>query len=70
MLKSLQKQRKQVMGYFGKHVEFNAFAHALGGIAIGILIASPLTFPHPVRWAIGFAVLSILCHLYAFVAKK
>lgn len=58
------------MNYFKNHVEYNAFVHVLAGIGLGILIASPLTFPHPVRWGLIFVGLSVLGHLYTITVKK
>ncbi len=62
--------RKKAMKYMSQHVEYNALIHALGGISIGLLIASPLAHPHPVRWALVFGGLSILGHIYAIYPKK
>ena len=64
------KYRKKAITYFSKHVEFTATTHLLGGIGIGILIASPLANPHPVRWAFVFLALSIAGHLYTLTTKK
>lgn len=65
MIKAYLYYRKRALSYLRPHAEFNAVIHALGGIAIGILIASPLANPHPLRWAFVFASVSILGHLYA-----
>ncbi len=70
MKKFIVQSRKKAMKYFSKHTEINALVHATGGIGVGILIASPFANPHPVRWAVFFIVLSVLGHLYAFVAKS
>lgn len=70
MLKEYFKYRKKAIVYFKNHPEYNACVHVLGGIAIGILIAVPLTFPHPLRWAFVFGGLSIAGHLYTLAAKK
>lgn len=51
-----------------KHPAYNGTIHALGGIGVGILIASPIADPHPVRWGIAFLLLSVLGHLYALFA--
>ncbi|HEX8966104.1 MAG TPA: hypothetical protein VF820_06765 [Patescibacteria group bacterium] len=69
MVKQLLKYRKKAMLYFGHHVEYNAFVHVLAGIGLGILIASPIAFPHPVRWALTLLALSIVGHLYTLFAK-
>ena len=70
MIKMYLKYRKKALAYLSKYPEYNAIIHALGGISIGILIASPLVNPHPVRWALVFAGLSIVGHLYAAKANK
>lgn len=61
---------KQIDGYFGKHAGFNALVHMLGGLGVGIIIATPVAYPHPVRWGLILLGLSFLGHLYAFKAKK
>lgn len=58
------------MAYFKAHPEYNAMVHGLGGIAIGILIAGPLIYPHPIRWALVFGGLSVVGHLFTLSAKK
>ncbi|MEK7065382.1 MAG: hypothetical protein AAB961_00170 [Patescibacteria group bacterium] len=64
------KYRKRALRYFQNHVEYNAFIHVLGGVGLGILLASPLAFPHPVRWAVVLLGISLLGHLYAVTGKK
>jgi hypothetical protein len=56
--------------YFSKHVFYNSVIHALGGVGIGVLLASPLMFPHPIRWGVLFLGLSILGHVYIYTTKK
>lgn len=70
MFRGYLKYRKRVIGYFKNHVEYNAAVHTLGGIGIGILIASPLADTHPIRWGLIFLGLSLLGHVYALGAKK
>lgn len=60
---------KKDLKYFSKHVMFNSAIHIVGGIGIGILIASPIIGPHPVRWGVTFIVLSVLGHVYAVWSK-
>lgn len=64
------KEYKKVRTYFVKNVDYNSLVHLVGGIGIGILIASPFAFPHPVRWGVALIVLSLLGHLYPLIAKK
>lgn len=60
---------KHAENYMKKHPMFNSSVHALGGVAVGILITHPFADPHPLLWAAGFAVLSVLGHLYAGTQK-
>ncbi|MDO8620979.1 MAG: hypothetical protein Q7R31_01725 [Candidatus Levybacteria bacterium] len=61
---------KKITNYFKKHVTYNSFVHAVGGIGIGVLIASPIVGIHPLRWGLGLIGLSLLGHLYAAVSEK
>jgi hypothetical protein len=70
MLKAFFKYRKKAIAYFGRHVEFNALTHLIGGIGLGIVIAAPLANPHPLRWALILLAIGIFCHIYAVSAKK
>jgi hypothetical protein len=70
MFKMFWKYRTKAISYFKSNIEFNAGVHVLGGIGVGIMIASPLTFPHPVRWALVFLALSLLGHVYAVLNSK
>lgn len=60
---------KKADKYFSKHVWFNSTVHAIGGIGVGILIASPFANPHPVRWGLALLGISLLGHVYAFIDK-
>lgn len=68
MVKAFLSYRKRAISFFGKHVEYNALVHVLGGIGLGIIIAG-LTFPNQVNWALGLLALSILGHLYTLTVK-
>jgi len=57
------------MKYFSKHAMYNSVVHALGGIAIGLLIARPFDGGHPLKLALVFATLAILGHLVPIVFK-
>jgi hypothetical protein len=70
MIKTFFHYRKRAIAYFSRHVEYCAMIHALGGIGVGILISSPMAFPHPVRWGLVFLGASLIGHLYALHAKK
>jgi hypothetical protein len=59
---------KKGMAFMKKHPAYNATIHALGGVGIGVLIASPVAGIHPVRFGIVFLTVSILGHVYALVA--
>ena len=69
-MKLLLKLRKKAVTYFGHHVEFNALTHVIGGIGLGIVIAAPIAYPHPVRWALALLAISLAGHVYAITAKK
>lgn len=60
---------KRADKYFSKHVWFNSTVHAIGGIGVGILIASPIIGAHPVRWGVTLLVISALGHIYAIYSK-
>jgi hypothetical protein len=59
---------KKVLAFAKKNPVYVALIHALGGIGIGILIASPVAGIHPVRWAAAFITVSLLGHLYMLFA--
>ena len=60
---------KKAMTFMKKYPEYNAMIHALGGIGVGILIASPIAGEHPVRFGLAFLLLSVLGHIYAGMGK-
>jgi len=59
---------KKVLAYAKKHPAYVAAVHAIGGIGIGIFIASPVAGIHPVRWAATFIAVSLAGHLYMWFA--
>lgn len=61
---------KKVMDYFKKNPMYNAVIHAIGGIGIGVLIASPFANPHPVRVGLAFLAIAIFGHLYPVMMGK
>lgn len=56
------------MTFMKKHPAYVATIHAIGGVGIGILIASPVAGIHPVRWGIALLAISLIGHLYAWFA--
>lgn len=61
---------KKAMKYFSAHPMYNATIHAIGGMAIGVLIARPLDSGHPVQLAAIFAAIAIIGHLVPLFTKK
>lgn len=61
---------KTTKDYFKKHVDYNSFVHVIGGMGIGILIASPIADPHPVRWGVTLLAIAVLGHLYPLMTEK
>ena len=59
-------EMKKGMTFLKKNPAYNATIHAIGGVGIGILIASPVAGVHPIRFGVAFLVISILGHAYAF----
>jgi len=70
VVKTFLSYRRRAVSYFRDHVEYSAAVHVLGGIGLGILLASPMAFPHPVRWAGVLLGLSLAGHLYAIASVK
>lgn len=60
---------KNATKYFSKHPIYNSTVHALGGIAIGLMIARPFDGGHPLKLALIFATLAVLGHLIPVVFK-
>jgi hypothetical protein len=58
----------KVLAFAKKNPVYVAVIHAIGGIGIGILIASPVASVHPVRWGVAFIIISLLGHLYMLIA--
>lgn len=59
---------KNVLAFAKKNPVYVAVIHAIGGIGIGILIASPVAGTHPVRWGAAFIIISLLGHFYILIA--
>lgn len=62
------KYMKKVLAFVKKHPAYIGAIHAIGGVGVGILIASTLAGAHPVRWGIAFIIVSLIGHLYAWIA--
>ncbi len=60
---------KKALAFAKKHPVYIATIHAIGGIGVGIIIASPLAGTHPVRWGFAFIVVSLIGHLYVWFSK-
>lgn len=60
---------KKISKYFAAHPLYNSVVYAVGGIGIGIFIASPIASPHPVRWAATLLTISFLGHVYILWEK-
>lgn len=59
---------KKAMEYFKKHPNYNSVVHALGGLGVGVIIASPVAGTHPVRVGVTLLLLSAIGHIYAWFA--
>ena len=59
---------KKVLAFAKKNPAYVAVIHAIGGIGIGILIASPVAGIHPVHWGAAFIIVALLGHLYMWIA--
>lgn len=64
-----KKGSLKIENYLKKHPAYNATIHAIGGLGLGISLASPLFDPHPLRWGVGLIAISVLGHLYAWQQK-
>lgn len=62
---------KRSYQYFAKHPHFNAIAHTLAGIGIGMLLVYPIFEGHTVRYGLIFLSLGLALHAYPlFIGKK
>lgn len=68
MIKAFLSYRKRAISFFGRHVEYNALVHVLGGIGLGLILAG-IVFPEQIPWALGLLLVSILGHLYTLTIK-
>lgn len=55
---------KKALAFSKKYPAYIATIHAIGGMGVGIIIASPLAGTHPIRWGLAFILVSLLGHLY------
>jgi hypothetical protein len=56
---------KQLMKYFSKYPDQNAFVHLLGGIGIGFFLTYPVADIHPIRWSALFLMLAVIGYIWA-----
>jgi hypothetical protein len=59
---------KKVLAFAKKNPVYIATIHAIGGVGVGILIASPIAGEHPIRWGVALLIASLLGHLYMWFA--
>lgn len=59
---------KKAMAFMKKYPAYTATIHFIGGVGIGVLIASPIAGTHPIRWGLILIAISILGHIYAWFA--
>lgn len=60
-----KNHKKKALNYLSNHPEFNATTHAMGGIAVGILVMYAFKIGDPVTWVVVLALLSVAGHIYA-----
>ena len=58
---------KNGIAFMKKHPVYHATVHAIGGIAVGILIMHVFNLQNPLFWVIILGAISIGGHLYAFL---
>ncbi len=56
---------KNGIAFMKKHPVYHATIHAIGGVAVGILIMYVFNLQNPLIWVIVLGSLSIGGHLYA-----
>jgi hypothetical protein len=61
---------KQAIAFMKKHPVYHATIHAIGGVAIGILIMYLFNLQNPLIWVIVLGSLSIGGHLFAIIGGK
>lgn len=61
---------KNGLAFMKKYPEYNAIVHAIGGMAVGILIMYRFNLQKPLMWVIVLGSLSLAGHLYAFLKAK
>ncbi len=62
--------QKKIILYFKKHPMYNSIVHGIGGVGIGILLASPVAGVHPVRFGVAFLLVGVAGHLYAGITES
>lgn len=65
----LQLSWREVLSIMKKHPAYVATIHAIGGVGVGMLISSYMSGIDLVKTGIAFLVISLLGHVYAWMAK-
>ena len=55
---------EKAKAYLKKHILYTSLIHAIGGIGVGIIIASSIAGTHPIRVGVIFLIIALLGHLY------
>lgn len=61
---------KNGIAFMKKHPVYHATIHAIGGIAVGILVMSVFNLKNPLIWVLILGSISIGGHLYALLIRK
>lgn len=69
MYKQWRKAEERLLKFFKAHPRYNATAHLLIGVGLGILMTHEMADPHPLRWGLSFLALGTVVHLYPVLQK-
>lgn len=58
------------IAFMKKHPVYHATTHAIGGVAVGILIMYIFNLQNPLMWVIVLGAISIGGHLYAALSEN
>jgi hypothetical protein len=59
----------KINAYWAKHPHYTSIVHAAGGVGFGLLLGRSLELQVNTAIAWGLIALTILGHLYAFIAE-